>query len=91
MAECDETKEIVGFLMWHYTYSSWHAQCIYLENIYVRAEHRRKKIGHRLLQELCTVIKKSQLPYENLMKDIINFFGFRSPRKRGLKKLIGML
>lgn len=38
----------VAFAVWFFSYSTWKGRCLYLEDLYVQPEHRRKGIAKRL-------------------------------------------
>src|SRR5690242_6497129 len=43
--------EPVGFALYVFTYSTWRGRpCLYLEDLFVRPEHRKKRIGITLMQ-----------------------------------------
>ena len=47
--------EVVGFAIWYINYSTWRGRHgIYLEDLYVKPEHRGRGIGKALLKTLAT-------------------------------------
>ncbi|XP_026726598.1 diamine acetyltransferase 2-like [Trichoplusia ni] len=44
---------VVGHALCNRAYSSWTRRAFYVEDLYVRPEARRCRVGQRLLQELC--------------------------------------
>lgn len=53
VATCNE--KIVGYTIFYYTYSTWRGKAMYLEDIYVTPEFRRKDIGSGLLKTVAKV------------------------------------
>ncbi|MBP5641340.1 MAG: GNAT family N-acetyltransferase [Victivallales bacterium] len=54
IAECNGEK--AGFALWFNNFSTWLARPgIYLEDLYVRPQFRRKGIGKRLLKQLAEI------------------------------------
>ncbi|XP_074604070.1 uncharacterized protein LOC141857470 [Brevipalpus obovatus] len=53
VAEKCADKSIVGYMLYHYSYSSLKGKTIYLLNIYVDPNHRAKGIASALLEYLC--------------------------------------
>ena len=46
-------REVVGFALWYVTFSTWRGRHgIWLEDLFVRPEHRKSGLGRRLLQTL---------------------------------------
>jgi len=56
VAESEQT--IVGFALYFFTYSTWKGRCLYLEDFYVKANHRRKRIGQALFETILTIAKE---------------------------------
>lgn len=50
----EDNSEIVGFALYYVSYSTWRGKCIYLEDLYVKPEHRGS--GHGL--ELFNAVKE---------------------------------
>ena len=54
LAEIDQNP--VGFATYHFTYSSFLAKPgIWLDDLYIKAEHRSNGIGEKLIQHLCEI------------------------------------
>src|SRR4051812_43709192 len=48
--------EPVGFALYVFTYSTWRGRpCLYLEDLFVKPEHRKKRIGITLMQRLAQI------------------------------------
>ncbi|CAC5405590.1 speG [Mytilus coruscus] len=43
-------KDIIGYLLYYYTYSPWVGKTVYMEDFYVKPEHRNNGIGTNLLK-----------------------------------------
>ncbi|VDI27623.1 Hypothetical predicted protein [Mytilus galloprovincialis] len=46
---------MVGYLLYYYTYSPWVGKTVYMEDFYVKPEHRNKGIGTELLKSAVKV------------------------------------
>lgn len=51
---------IVGTAIYYYNYSTWKGKCIYLEDIVVSKQHRRKGIGTKLMDAMVALFKKEK-------------------------------
>jgi len=49
--------KIVGMALYYVKYSTWKGRCIYLDDIIVNIEYRRKGIGGKLFEEVIKVCK----------------------------------
>ena len=48
--------EPVGFALYVFTYSTWRGRpCLYLEDLFVKPEHRKRRIGITLMQRLAQI------------------------------------
>lgn len=45
-------QKIVGIALFYISYSTWKGRCLYLEDIYIEPQFRRKGIGKELFKEL---------------------------------------
>src|SRR5438132_3813003 len=59
VAEEDETKTIVGYAAWFFTYYSWTGKALYLDDLYVVESARGHGIGTRLLNTVIDHAKVS--------------------------------
>lgn len=50
-----ENDLILGFALFFTNYSTWKGKCIYLEDLFVRQEHRNRGIGELLFHQVVTV------------------------------------
>ena len=48
-------EEIVGFALYYTSYSTWKGKCLYLEDFYVKENHRKKGIGKLLFDEVVRI------------------------------------
>uniref|UniRef100_T1IZT4 N-acetyltransferase domain-containing protein n=1 Tax=Strigamia maritima TaxID=126957 RepID=T1IZT4_STRMM len=48
----DKEKAIVGFCLYFYTYSTWEGRAVYMEDLYVKKEFRKRGIGFKLWKTL---------------------------------------
>jgi GNAT superfamily N-acetyltransferase len=52
----DHDGQVAGFALWYLSYSTWQGKHgIYLEDLYVEPEHRRRGYGRALLAELAAL------------------------------------
>ncbi len=56
----EENGEILGTAIYFFAYSTWVGKTLYLEDLYVKPEYRRKKVGTMLLRKIFKLAK-----YEN--------------------------
>ena len=59
VAELDQ--EPAGFLLGYYRFSTWKGRMLYVEDIYIKEEFRRKGIGKKLMDQAIQKAKKEQL------------------------------
>ena len=52
--------EIIGMAIWYFRYSTWKGRCLYLEDFYVKPEHRRAGIGAQLFEYVLAYGKEQQ-------------------------------
>jgi Predicted acetyltransferase len=53
---CEEAGQPIGFAVYFYNYSTWLGRNgIYLEDVFVRPEHRRKGAGRALLKHIAGI------------------------------------
>ncbi|KAF7408793.1 hypothetical protein HZH66_003330 [Vespula vulgaris] len=50
-------QQIIGYALAYYTYSTWGGRAMYLEDLYITPNFRRKRIGIKLLK---TIAKKAK-------------------------------
>lgn len=49
--------EIVGFVLYYISYSTWKGKCLYLEDFYIQPQYRRSGIGSLLFDKLVEICK----------------------------------
>lgn len=54
----EANSEIVAFAIYYTSYSTWKGPCLYLEDLYVMAEHRRSGFGEILFDRLVETCKQ---------------------------------
>ena len=52
----DKPNELVGFVLYFFTYSTWEGRSIYMEDLYVTPAFRGKGLGKKLWQS-CVQVK----------------------------------
>lgn len=58
VAETKDDKnqnQIVGFTLYFFTYSTWEGKSLFMEDIYVQQQHRKKGVGLSLFQSVAQV------------------------------------
>ena len=50
-----EYSQLVGYVLYFYSYSTWQGKSLYMEDIYVQPEHRKKRIGLTMLRHVAQV------------------------------------
>ena len=54
-------REIIGMALYYYRYSTWKGKTIYLEDLVVKQNYRRKGIGSKLFEELIDKCKSQKV------------------------------
>lgn len=54
----EEDEKVLGTAIYFFAYSSWVGKSLYLDDLYVKPEHRRKKVGSMLLRKVFEVANK---------------------------------
>ena len=75
VAYTSDTKEIVGLATYFYTYSTWEGKSLYMDDIYVQKQHRRKGVGFFLFRAVAQVNLLSK--FKNNLPQINYFFQLR--------------
>lgn len=57
----DTNGKIIAFALFYTSYSTWKGPCLYLEDLYVRKEHRRSGVGSQLFEEVCNIAKSRKV------------------------------
>ena len=50
-----DNEQVIGFALYYTSYSTWKGKCLYLEDLYVKAELRRSGVGKKLFQRVAEV------------------------------------
>lgn len=50
VAELEDTKQIIGYTLYFYKYSTWEGRGMWLEDFYVREAYRKIKVGYSLFK-----------------------------------------
>lgn len=74
----EDIGEIVGYVLYYFVYPTILGKMLYMEDIYVKSEHRGKKIGLALLKELAKVAAARNMPIKlevlNWNKTSVEFY-----------------
>lgn len=54
----NQKDEIIGYASWFFAYYTWIGKSLYLDDIYVKQDYRRKGIGLKLMLTLFDLAKK---------------------------------
>lgn len=54
---------IIGYALYYNTYSTWRGKAMFLEDLYVTEEYRRKKIGSALFRAVAKVPEQPKCNY----------------------------
>ena len=57
----DIEKGVIGFALYFFGYSTWKGKTVYLEDLYVKPEFRKHKIGEALFHAVVEVAKKEKV------------------------------
>jgi diamine N-acetyltransferase len=49
------SKEIIGMALWFFAYYTWVGKSLYLEDLYIKEQYRRNKVGSALLRKIFDV------------------------------------
>ena len=71
--------EIIAMALYFFAYYTWVGKSLYLDDIYVKKQHRGKKVGMKLLKEVFNVAEKencNRIRWQvlNWNKDAITFY-----------------
>jgi GNAT superfamily N-acetyltransferase len=53
-----EAENMLGFALFFTNYSTWKGKCIYLEDLFIRPEQRKRGIGERLFTRVVDIAKE---------------------------------
>jgi GNAT superfamily N-acetyltransferase len=57
----ENNKEIIGFALYYTAYSTWKGVSLYLEDFYVKENHRNKGIGNMLFEKVVEIAKDKKV------------------------------
>jgi len=57
----EENTEIAGFALFYTAYSTWKGKTLYLEDFYVKENHRNKGIGNMLFEKVVEIAKDKKV------------------------------
>ena len=57
----ENDKEIIGFALFYTAYSTWKGKILYLEDFYVKENHRNKGIGNMLFEKVVEISKDKKV------------------------------
>jgi len=57
----EENKEIVGFALFYTAYSTWKGKILYLEDFYVKENHRKNGVGNLLFEKVVEIAKEKKV------------------------------
>jgi GNAT superfamily N-acetyltransferase len=57
----ENNKEIIGFALYYTAYSTWKGVSLYLEDFYVKENHRNKGIGNMLFEKVVEIAKEKKV------------------------------
>ncbi len=78
LAESDSGGPPIGFASYHFTYSTFLAQpSLWLDDLFVQAEHRNQAIGTQFIQQLCQIAHDHGCGRIDWTVDIHNHPGIR--------------
>jgi GNAT superfamily N-acetyltransferase len=71
--------EIVGFASFFFAYYSWSGKAVYLDDLYVKEQFRKRQVGSQLLNAVISLAekencKKLRWQVSSWNKDAINFY-----------------
>lgn len=57
----EDQKQIIGFALYYFGYSTWKGHTLYLEDIFVQENARKKGVGQALFDEILKRAKKEKV------------------------------
>ena len=57
----ENNKEIIGFALYYTSYSTWKGVSLYLDDFYVKENHRNKGIGNMLFEKVIEIAKDKKV------------------------------
>jgi ribosomal protein S18 acetylase RimI-like enzyme len=57
----EKNMEIIGFALYYTSYSTWKGVSLYLEDFYVKENHRNKGIGNMLFEKVVEIAKDKKV------------------------------
>lgn len=57
----ENNKDIIGFALYYTAYSTWKGKILYLEDFYVKENHRNKGIGNMLFEKVVEIAKDKKV------------------------------
>ncbi|XP_072034147.1 diamine acetyltransferase 1-like isoform X2 [Amphiura filiformis] len=57
----EESKEIVGFVMYTFGYDGWKGRVLNITDLYITQEHRATKLGHLILMRLALIVEANKV------------------------------
>ena len=57
----EDQKQIIGFALYYFGYSTWKGRTLYLEDIFVQENARKKGVGQALFNEILKKAKKEKV------------------------------
>jgi len=57
----EKNKRIIGIALYYFKYSTWKGKCIFLEDIIVTENERRKGVGGLLFKQILKIAKKQKV------------------------------
>lgn len=64
-------NKIVGIALYYISYSTWRGRCLYLEDLYIQTEHRRKGIGRALFE--CLIDEASRIEVKRMDWQVLDW------------------
>ncbi len=57
----ENNKEIIGFALYYTAYSTWKGVSLYLEDFYVKENHRKNGVGNLLFEKVIEIAKDKKV------------------------------
>ena len=57
----ENNKEIIGFALYYTAYSTWKGVSLYLEDFYVKENHRKNGVGNMLFEKVVEIAKDKKV------------------------------
>ena len=55
-----ENQDIIGYVTYFFSYYTWIGKCLYMDDLYVKPEHRSNQVGTMLLKKIIEIARTAE-------------------------------